>query len=348
MSIVIVGTFLPASQIGGVTNHCTRLARRLEAMKKKAVCINISARRKAFIDLCIRFFSRPNGSDVFHFHTSSANIPFLVFSLIIYLLRVNVAVSFHSGALVERAEKSISFRLSLLYAGLISQRVVVMNEEQALRLRKLMPLIARKILSISSFVFPVKPDVGSYAFNRKEYRISAMGAWLRYYRFEETLYAIEALCDRLPHAQVSAHFAVALFSIDEAYRDYVLTESRLLMSRNEKIRIRFTEDVREPLLHIAESDVFIRNSSVDSYGLCVAEAIFMGRPSIATNVCRRAAGAYLYSPGDIHVLVNHLESIYRGLDTATLPEVSIERSEDAFHGILDMYDSMERVCVNVV
>lgn len=61
----------------------------------------------------------------------------------------------------------------------------------------------------------------------------------------------------------------------------------------------------QALLH--SSDLYIRPNSVDSYGLVVAEAINIGVPVIATNVCERYPGTYLIEKDDFATLKNNLE-----------------------------------------
>ncbi len=68
------------------------------------------------------------------------------------------------------------------------------------------------------------------------------------------------------------------------------------------IEVIILEDSNTILQVLAEHDVFIRPSFLDSYGLCVAESLLVGTPAIATDVCRRCSQAMLYRQGDFDTL----------------------------------------------
>jgi glycosyltransferase involved in cell wall biosynthesis len=53
---------------------------------------------------------------------------------------------------------------------------------------------------------------------------------------------------------------------------------------------------------------YVRNTTWDSYGVAVAEAIAMGVPAFATDVCERAAGAQVYPLNDVETLVRLLNA----------------------------------------
>lgn len=53
---------------------------------------------------------------------------------------------------------------------------------------------------------------------------------------------------------------------------------------------------------LRRASVYVRNTSHDSYGVAVAEALYLGVPSVATNVCDRPDGALLFGAGDVEAL----------------------------------------------
>lgn len=63
---------------------------------------------------------------------------------------------------------------------------------------------------------------------------------------------------------------------------------------------RSSEDVF--LAALAEASAYVRMNSVDSYGVAVAEAICLGTPVLATNVCARYPGATLVDVDDFDAL----------------------------------------------
>ncbi len=53
---------------------------------------------------------------------------------------------------------------------------------------------------------------------------------------------------------------------------------------------------------IEQSDVFVRPTRVDGWGVSVAEAIQLNVPAVASDVCQRVSGAYLFPNEDVAAL----------------------------------------------
>lgn len=58
-----------------------------------------------------------------------------------------------------------------------------------------------------------------------------------------------------------------------------------------------------------EIDVYVRPSLVDSYGLVVREALDLGKIVLASDVCRRSPGAYLFDPQNFDHLFDCIEAL---------------------------------------
>ena len=56
-------------------------------------------------------------------------------------------------------------------------------------------------------------------------------------------------------------------------------------------------------------DCFVRPTSTDSYGISVAEAINVGVPSIASDVCEREEGTIIFKSRDIDDFCKKLQKI---------------------------------------
>ncbi len=61
-----------------------------------------------------------------------------------------------------------------------------------------------------------------------------------------------------------------------------------------------------PVLEV--SDVLLRPTRADGWGVSVAEAIYLGTPAVASDVCDRASGAYLFRSGDASDLARQTEN----------------------------------------
>jgi hypothetical protein len=77
-----------------------------------------------------------------------------------------------------------------------------------------------------------------------------------------------------------------------------LYDLKNLISRPDSILIYFNQDEKSFLSAIYNSDAYLRPTFVDSWGIAVADAISLGIPAIASNICERAFGARLCDPND--------------------------------------------------
>ena len=277
-------------------------------------------------------------NSILHFQTSYRNLPFLVLSPLVSIFRKKVIVSYHSGKLCERLEESLLDRLLFFYTGLISKKIIVMNDRQRQRVERLFPSLEGRIIVVHSFVFPVKKDRELEVSKIKGcFRVSSMGAWLDYYQFEDSMEAMLKLAQEKKEVNFILKFGVALFNVNPEYRKKVKDLDWRIEQQCDNLKITFEENVKDPLAFIADSDVFVRSSSVDSFGLCVAEAIFLGKPAIATDVCRRVDGVRLYRAGDVDSLGLILEEVFEKVNSGNLERIVLDEREDAFPQLLSLY-----------
>ena len=73
-----------------------------------------------------------------------------------------------------------------------------------------------------------------------------------------------------------------------AYSTYALHDAIFIMCGQKELW---------PLLKYAT--VFIRPTLSDSYGISIAEALYVGTPAVASDVCKRPVGTILYKAGDV-------------------------------------------------
>lgn len=79
--------------------------------------------------------------------------------------------------------------------------------------------------------------------------------------------------------------------------DY-LDELRKLIIDPDSVLFYFHQTERTFLAALGTSDAYLRPTYVDSWGIAVADAVSMGIPAIASNVCERYPGAVLCAPDD--------------------------------------------------
>jgi glycosyltransferase involved in cell wall biosynthesis len=348
MKIVILGSFSPDSVPGGITTHCTRLAERLTSEQDFSVCkINIRPKIANCAALFVNnpvvwllriFLLRLRGFSLFHFHTSSRGIPFLLLAPWVWLLGGKNVISFHSGRIgADLLKTGKNFRF-FQFVFFFADTVLFMNESEARILSEKFPKHTAKIKSIHSFIIPSKKPEPP-AEKPAGFSIATMGAWLRHYSFEDVVSVAKELALAHPSIHFNLTFVAALFNIDTAYKQEILASAENTSKDAPNLNITSIENLSETLVFFSGIDVLIRSSSVDSFGLCVAEAAFCGKPVIATNVCRRVAGTFLYAPHDLVTLKKLLFSIFERVADGTLGKIELDPAEDAYPALLKLYQS---------
>jgi glycosyltransferase involved in cell wall biosynthesis len=341
VKVVVIGTFAPESQPGGVTMHCTRLAERLRESGEFSVrTVNVKYRSAIWKSLLRTnpltwmlavISARAAGFRIFHFNTSSRNFPFFFLAPLIWILRGKILLSFHSGAIAANLKKlefpeSFAFRLALGFADC----VLFMNKRECEAVAAKYPQFASRFHTIHSFIVPSRKQIKIPEHKTDVFTVAAMGAWLYYYSFEDVIAVLEGVAEKYPKQKFELRIAVALFNWDLDYKREIRAKIAEVNRAGKNLKITFQENVEDSLAFLAEVDLFIRSSSVDSFGLCVAEAVFLGKPAIATDVCRRVAGVYLYAPHDLKKLETHVVDIFERSRAGKLEKIELDAREDAF------------------
>jgi glycosyltransferase involved in cell wall biosynthesis len=282
--------------------------------------------------------ARLAGFKLFHFNTSSRNIPFLFLAPLIRILKGKVLLSFHSGALAANLDKigfmqSAAFWFSLRFADC----VLFMNKRESDSVAAKYPQFSKKFRTIHSFIIPARKEIIPPARNPDIFTVTTMGAWLLYYSFEDVIAVLERVAEKYPKQKFQLNIASALFNWDWDYKREICAKIGEVNRANRNFKITYKENVEDTLTFLASSDLFIRSSSVDSFGLCVAEAVFLGKPAIATNVCRRVDGTYLYAPHDLKKLEEHVVAIFEKIRTGRLEKIKLDAKEDAFPLLCELY-----------
>jgi len=149
------------------------------------------------------------------------------------------------------------------------------------------------------------------------------------YRYHELIDAVQEARDT--HQDVALHL-YCYGATDEAYWEKILAR----VHQDDAIFIH--DDVPEPawLSALSQAALYVRNTSHDSYGVAVAEAVFLGVPALATSVCQRAPGASLFQVGDTEALRQGIVEI--------LDRGSVRQFHDvpgAMHGYRQAFDLID-------
>lgn len=110
------------------------------------------------------------------------------------------------------------------------------------------------------------------------------------YRFEDLISFIQS--------NDGYTLTIALYGhIDHSYIGYLKK-----LSEGLPVLFVFSLSQEEFSYVLMDCDIYVRANSVDSFGIVVADAVVNGKYVIATDVCRRFPGAYLYRCGDSSAL----------------------------------------------
>ena len=96
--------------------------------------------------------------------------------------------------------------------------------------------------------------------------------------------------------------------------DYYQKLKNLVREKSLDEHFLWVKDANLFLIVLKRSNVFIRPTLSDSYGISTAEALELGIPSIASDVCERAYGTILYKTGYFEDLFMKTISVLENLD----------------------------------
>lgn len=96
---------------------------------------------------------------------------------------------------------------------------------------------------------------------------------------------------------------------DEAYLEKIQQRA----GQSDRVTLHFDLDLPEFLRILAAADVYLRPSTIDSFGLAVADAIALGVPAVASDVCGRCRGAVVFPAGDYDAFEQAVERVVSNL-----------------------------------
>jgi glycosyltransferase involved in cell wall biosynthesis len=112
-----------------------------------------------------------------------------------------------------------------------------------------------------------------------------------YYRHEDAVRLVDEL-----RAERDIHLAICLYG-QQQYPEY-LAHLRELAAERPHIHLVFDLGFPTFVALLRRASLLLRPTTVDSYGLAVADAILLGVPVVASDVCRRHPGADVFRAGD--------------------------------------------------
>lgn len=314
MKIVLVGPYPPP--IGGISIHMKRVASHL---KEQGWACDIYDESNGS--------SRPEGvypihsykyfmlrfplikGDLFHFHSISKS--FRIMLALFKIFGKKIVLTVHGDSLKDQIEQSNTvIRFLLLRSLHMIDQILCVNEADTEQLLSL-GFRPDNVATLPAYIKPVETERENFDIPREvmtfleeaEFAITANGL-IRFYEGQD-LYGVDMLVQLLKALNEKGQKARILFALLGA-SDQSAEEQKYYHDLKEYIRACGLEDrflfyeVHQTELYplLRKSDLFIRPTLKDGFGVSIAEALACGIPAIASNVCSRPEGTILYQSGN--------------------------------------------------
>lgn len=331
MKLIMVGPIPPP--IGGISVHIQRLADELQKHNVECVIYNESnvadqqrhivamGSYRKFI-LQIPFIR----GDLFHFHTIDPRLRMLLGCY--KLLGKKIMLTVHGESLSQQLEHAGRLRRKLLLASLKRIDYIVCVNEATTRLLLNLGFRQDRVGTIPAYIHPNERGGGQWPLpaevsqfmDTEDFVICANG-FVRLFQ-DHDLYGIDLLIEMmrgLTDNGISARLLFALLGAAEQSpeeRKYYEAIKRRIAAYGLAERFYFYE-VKDtefwPILK--KSRLFIRPTSMDGYGVSVAEALHCQIPAVASDVCKRPDGTLLFKSRDLEELTETVRRVIRNYES---------------------------------
>ena len=320
--IVLVGT-IPAP-VGGISEHVWRLGERLceldceiwdlqpDKVPKRATCCSVVEAPKYRISQCLWLIKQLviSRATSIHFHFSQPNsLPILAIILIVFGYKKQFFLTLHHGRL--SCPKLVIPLFSWVIC--VFDRIVSLSTKQTAFYTDQLHINKARIIEGSSYIpLPSGELTGSMGLNKKQsfygdnsgsFICVTSGYPKKIYRYEWAVSAVRRL-NKTSSAQL--HLCLYGEPDSDLYQKELLAEADKY-----GVQVHWNLSSEEFKQLLSQADLYLRPTSVDSYGLAVADAITLGVPAIATDVCERHSGCFLVEKNDYKEFEAAVLSVYQ-------------------------------------
>lgn len=280
--VLLVGKIPPP--LGGVTIHVQRLKELLEQSESYSVDY-IEVRR--FWKLL--FIKRSYENEIIHLHTSRTVVRLLIY-IIAKLTNRKLVTTMHS----YRNKSKIQIIFDRYISKKISKTIAV-GENLFSFLKDKYKF--RNLEMVNPFIPPTKNELKVTVQSDKLFKGQGKTLCINAYTIikekNEDIYGIMdtlILFNKLrKYHNLNLYIVVGGVADNHFYNEIKGYISSMKMNEFVKVII------GEPLIpYLKISDIFVRPTLEDSYGISIAEALYLGKHAIASNVCIRPEGSFVY------------------------------------------------------
>lgn len=337
---------------GGVSVHIMRLKERLERNDISCVVYDNSGKFKEENNVIgvgntkiwiLKQFLH-NADDIIHFHGYSPKL-LIYLSLLIAFKRTKVIITLHS---FRYDIKSINLLDKLAFWLAKKYEIIFITVSSEIKDKIIFHGISsQRIEIIPAFIPPIIRDEESIEIPQETWNfidrhtpvISANAFRISFYNGQD-LYGIDLcidLCANLKKDYPQIGFVFCLPDIG----DYEYFNKMKQKIKNERLGGNFLFQTKPCQMYpiIMKSDVFVRPTNTDGYGVSVAEAICFKIPAVASDVCRRADGTILFKNRDINAFTLKVKDILDNYEQHK-KKLNGVKLEDNFERILKIYQKL--------
>jgi glycosyltransferase involved in cell wall biosynthesis len=346
LRVVLVGVYPPP--YGGVSIHIQRL---LEGCLNNGILCTVfdrslRAKKTQNVLNMLRIWNWPRVLcprwDIFHVHAVDWNwqIP-EIFHYLARMKHTRLIVSYHAMSHSPQEFSHLGRRMTK-DALKSAAHCIAVNEEIKEKLVSL-GAIPEKVSIVSPYLPPVvkeeeiaavPPQVWDFIASHKP--IISANAFAIVRDAGEDLYGID-MCIELCAALKSVYPGIGLVFFLPSIRDHEYFHALKRRISEKGIENNFLFQTMPCQLYpvLMKSDIFVRPTLTDSYGVSVAEAIHFKVPAVASDVCQRPEGTVLFKNRDMAGFIARVKSVWENYDEykAKLESLAVTSPLDDILGI---------------
>ena len=312
LKIALIGVYPPP--YGGRSIHVQRLKDRLQKEGIKVTVYNLGGEKntsdKNIVNMTIRNWILPYlvfaKEDIIHYHSSDWKLRVIIG--LISLLGKKSVVSLHSSvSLKDAIMHGCWLRRRLIGFALRRTSFIVVLNSTLKDLVLSLGVKSKNVEVIPSFFPPpirqeeiaeIPQNVWDFI-NSHGPIISANAFRISFYN-EEDLYGVDLcidLCTKLKSNYPQIGFVFCIPDIGD--HEYFQEMKQRIGNRGIENNFLFMTQPCQFYPILMKSDLFVRPTSVDGYGVSIAEAIYFKVPAVASDVCPRPDGTILFKSRNI-------------------------------------------------
>jgi glycosyltransferase involved in cell wall biosynthesis len=204
--------------------------------------------------------------------------------------------------------------------------------------------INKPIYEIPAFIFPTEEaeytTIPLYILNfikSKNFIISANASLIQFYDNQD-LYGIDMCIDLIEKLNENRKDVGLIFCIPNINNNEYFNKLKSMI-KNKKIESNFlfVTEKMELCPIIKKSQLFLRPTNYDGYGVSIAEAMYYNIPAIASDVCPRPEGAILFKSRNTNDLYNKTVDVIENYEAFKHKLRNIEFQDNASR-LLQIYE----------